>query len=56
MFDNLRQLHNALKRAAEDLATARVLIDAALRHLQDRLEEFLSREREVAKVSRGLRP
>jgi hypothetical protein len=53
MFDNLRQLHNALERAAEDLATARVLIDFALRQVQDRLEEFLAKEPEVKKVATG---
>jgi hypothetical protein len=41
MFDDLLRLRNALERGAEDLATARVLVDAALRQLQDRLEEFL---------------
>jgi hypothetical protein len=53
MFDNLRQPRNALERAAGDLAAARVLVDAALRQVQDRLEEFLAKEPEVKKVATG---
>jgi hypothetical protein len=34
MSDDLRRLSNALERAGEDLATARVLVDTALRQLQ----------------------
>jgi hypothetical protein len=42
MLDSLRRLKNALERATEDLAAARVLVDAALRQLEDQITEFVA--------------
>jgi hypothetical protein len=53
MRDDLRRLQNALVRAAEDLVTARVLVDAALRQLQDKVEHFLVQLPEEEEVSQG---
>jgi hypothetical protein len=40
--ERLRRLSNALKRASEDLVKARVLVDAALRQLEDQVEDCLA--------------
>ena len=42
MRDDLLRLTNALERAREDLANARVLVDAALRQLEDQVEACLA--------------
>jgi hypothetical protein len=53
MSDDLRRLSNALERAGEDLATARVVVDTALRQLQDQIEEFLTKASELEPISPG---
>jgi hypothetical protein len=40
MSDDLRRLVNTLERATEDLANARVLLDAALRRVEDQVQDF----------------
>jgi hypothetical protein len=40
MSDDLRQLVNILERALEDLANARVLVDGALRRVEDQVQDF----------------
>jgi hypothetical protein len=42
MFDDLRRLNNALERASEDLAASRVLVDTALRQIEDLIAEALA--------------
>jgi hypothetical protein len=46
MRDDLLRLTNALERAREDLANARVLVDAALRQLEDQVAACLAGARE----------
>jgi hypothetical protein len=40
MRDDLLRLTNALERAREDLANARVLVDGALRRVEDQVQDF----------------
>jgi hypothetical protein len=40
MREDLLRLTNALERAREDLANARVLVDAALRRVEDQVQDF----------------
>ena len=45
MSEDLRRLFNALQRAVDDLANARVLVDNALRQVEDQVQEFQLRKR-----------
>jgi hypothetical protein len=46
MRTELLRLTNVLERAREDLANARVLVDAALRQLEDQVEACLAEARD----------
>jgi hypothetical protein len=52
MSDDLLRMTDALMRAVEDLANARVLLDGALRQLEDRVEACFAAAREEETAAR----